>query len=79
MFPSSNAEEEKGHKIRVQAFERDGYKCHSCQTQLTRFTATLDYVTPIEEGGDDSQHERLASEGQARCFPRRPKQITGHS
>jgi hypothetical protein len=61
MFPSSNTEEDEGHKIRVQVFARDGYKCHSCQTQLTRFTATLDYVTPIEEGGDDSLENLLTT------------------
>jgi hypothetical protein len=54
MFPPSNAEEDKGQKIRMQVFERDGYKCHSCKKQLTRFTATLDHVTPVEEGGDQS-------------------------
>ena len=28
---------------RSQVFERDKYKCHYCQKQLTRFTATLDH------------------------------------
>ncbi len=61
LFPFSNTEEDKGHKIRVQVFERDGYRCQCCQTRLTRFTATLDYVTPIEEGGDDSLENLLTT------------------
>ena len=39
---------------RVKVYERDGYKCHYCDKQLTRFTATLDHVTPVAEGGDNS-------------------------
>ena len=35
-------------------YERDGYKCHYCDKQLTRFTATLDHVIPVAEGGDNS-------------------------
>jgi 5-methylcytosine-specific restriction endonuclease McrA len=30
------------------------YKCRYCNKQLTRFTATLDHVKPIAEGGDNS-------------------------
>ena len=51
LFPMSH----KGqHEKRMQVFERDGYKCGRCQKQLTRFTATLDYVKPPSQGGDDS-------------------------
>jgi hypothetical protein len=39
---------------RIKVFERDGYLCRYCQKQLTRFTATLDHVTPVAEGGDNS-------------------------
>jgi hypothetical protein len=39
---------------RTKVFERDGYLCRYCQKQLTRFTATLDHVTPVAEGGDNS-------------------------
>jgi 5-methylcytosine-specific restriction endonuclease McrA len=35
-------------------FERDSYKCHYCGKQLTRFTATLDHLKPVSEGGDNS-------------------------
>lgn len=39
---------------RVKVFERDRYKCRYCEKQLTRFTATLDHVRAIAEGGDNS-------------------------
>jgi hypothetical protein len=38
---------------RQKIFERDKYKCTYCGNQLTRFTATLDHITPIIEGGDN--------------------------
>ena len=41
---------ENRHKV----FERDGYVCSYCGNQLTRFTATLDHVKPVSEGGDNS-------------------------
>ncbi len=39
---------------RLKIFERDGYKCHYCQKQLTRFSATLDHIQPVSKGGDNS-------------------------
>jgi 5-methylcytosine-specific restriction endonuclease McrA len=39
---------------RIAVYERDAYKCRYCEKQLTRFTATLDHVTPVAEGGDNS-------------------------
>ncbi len=36
---------------RAAIFERDGYSCQYCSKQLTRFTATLDHVTPVSAGG----------------------------
>jgi HNH endonuclease len=45
---------------RIKVYERDGYKCRYCEKQLTRFTATLDHVTPVAEGGDNS-FENLAT------------------
>jgi hypothetical protein len=39
---------------RIKVFERDGYLCRYCQKQLTRFTATLDHITPVVEHGDNS-------------------------
>jgi HNH endonuclease len=39
---------------RVKVYERDAYKCRYCEKQLTRFTATLDHVVPVSEGGGNS-------------------------
>lgn len=39
---------------REKVFERDQFKCHYCQKQLTRFTATLDHIQPVSRGGDNS-------------------------
>jgi len=39
---------------RLKIFERDGYKCHYCSKQLTRFSATLDHIQPVSKGGDNS-------------------------
>jgi len=39
---------------RRKVFERDGYLCHYCSKQLTRFSATLDHIQPISKGGDNS-------------------------
>jgi len=39
---------------RLKVFERDNYKCHYCGKQLTRFTATLDHIQPVSEGGDNT-------------------------
>ena len=41
---------ENRHKI----YERDDYLCRFCQKQLTRFTATLDHVVAVANGGDNS-------------------------
>jgi len=45
---------------RLKIFERDGYKCHYCQKQLTRFSATLDHIQPVSRGGDNS-YENLTT------------------
>lgn len=39
---------------RLKVFERDGFKCHYCKKQLTRFSATLDHIQPVSKGGDNS-------------------------
>ncbi len=39
---------------RIKIYERDNYRCTYCDKQLTRFTATLDHITPVSEGGDNS-------------------------
>ncbi len=39
---------------RLKVFERDQFRCHHCGKQLTRFSATLDHLHPVSEGGDNS-------------------------
>jgi hypothetical protein len=39
---------------RSKVYERDEYKCQHCGKQLTRFTATLDHIQAIANGGDNS-------------------------
>ena len=39
---------------RLKVFERDGYLCRHCGKQLTRFSATLDHVQPVSQGGNNS-------------------------
>jgi hypothetical protein len=51
---TSDIDHYNNRQNRIKAFERDGYLCHYCQKQLTRFTATLDHVIPVAEGGDNS-------------------------
>jgi 5-methylcytosine-specific restriction endonuclease McrA len=46
---------------RLKIFERDGFKCHYCQKQLTRFSATLDHIQPVSRGGDNSFDNLITS------------------
>jgi hypothetical protein len=46
---------------RAKIFERDNYKCRHCDKQLTRFTVTLDHVTPVSKGGDNSFENLVTS------------------
>ena len=46
---------------RLKVFERDGYKCHYCSKQLTRFSATLDHIQPVSKGGDNSFHNLVTA------------------
>jgi 5-methylcytosine-specific restriction endonuclease McrA len=38
---------------RLKVYERDNYERKYCGKQLTRFTATLDHITPVARGGDN--------------------------
>jgi hypothetical protein len=69
LFPLSN----KGpHEKRTQVFERDGYTCRRCQKQLTRFTATTDYVRSPADGGDEGAENLITT--CAECNSRAQKQ-----
>ena len=46
---------------RLRVFARDDYICHYCRKQLTRFSATLDHIQPVSEGGDNSLHNLVTS------------------
>jgi hypothetical protein len=46
---------------RIKIYERDDYKYRHCGKQLTRFTATLDHLHPVAEGGDNSADNLLTS------------------
>jgi hypothetical protein len=46
---------------RIRVYERDGYKCRYCEKQLTRFTATLDHIKAVAEGGDNSFENLVTS------------------
>jgi hypothetical protein len=71
LFPLSN----KGaHQKRMQVFERDGYTCRRCQKQLTRFTATTDYVRSPADGGDESAENLVTT--CAECNARAHKQAS---
>jgi hypothetical protein len=54
---SANEREADFYNIREnrqKIYERDNYHCAYCNKQLTRFTATLDHITPVSEGGNNS-------------------------
>lgn len=46
---------------RLKVYERDAYKCQHCGKQLTRFTSTLDHVTAVSQGGDNSLSNLITS------------------
>jgi hypothetical protein len=49
--PESTVDYYNVRENRALIFDRDGYQCQYCQKQLTRFTATLDHITPVSQGG----------------------------
>jgi 5-methylcytosine-specific restriction endonuclease McrA len=51
---NSEADYYNQRENRIKVYERDEYKCRYCRKQLTRFTATLDHVKAVIEGGDNS-------------------------
>lgn len=63
----------RGNRIKV--FERDAYKCRYCSKQLTRFTATLDHVQAVAEGGDNSFGNLVTA--CLECNSRKHKRLVG--
>jgi hypothetical protein len=63
--PVSNLNEELDYynirENRTLIFERDSYQCQYCQKQLTRFTATLDHLTPVSKGGGNDYENLITS------------------
>jgi hypothetical protein len=53
-FPRSRSGDEISQETRIKVYERDGYICHYCRKQITRFTATVDHLKNIAEGGNNS-------------------------
>lgn len=60
---------------RIRVYERDRYKCRYCDKQLTRFTATLDHVRPIAEGGDNGLENLVTA--CLGCNSRKQKRLVG--
>jgi len=52
--PKKEADYYNVKENRLKIFERDKYLCYKCGKQLTRFSATLDHIQPVSEGGDNS-------------------------
>lgn len=48
-------------KQRLAIFRRDKYRCHYCGLKLTSRTATIDHITPLSKGGDDSPQNLVTS------------------
>lgn len=46
---------------RLKIFERDNYTCAYCAKQLTRFSATLDHIHSVKEGGDNSKENLVTA------------------
>ena len=60
---------------RMKIYERDGYKCQYCGSQLTRFTATLDHVRPVKDGGDNDFDNLLTA--CLKCNSKKNSQLLG--
>lgn len=58
--PKKEADYYNVKENRLKIFERDKYLCYKCGKQLTRFSATLDHLQPVSEGGDNS-YDNLAT------------------
>ena len=46
---------------RMKVFERDNYTCAYCAKQLTRFSATLDHIQSMKEGGGNNKENLVTA------------------
>src|SRR6266436_147781 len=46
---------------RIKIYERDNYVCQHCGKQLTRFSATLDHLQPVSEGGRNNYNNLVTA------------------
>jgi HNH endonuclease len=53
-LPATDIDYYNVRENRVKIYQRDLYRCRYCEKQLTLFTATLDHVLAVAEGGDNS-------------------------
>ncbi len=60
---------------RVKIWERDNYQCKYCGDQLTRFTATLDHIRPVRDGGDNSYENLITA--CLKCNSKKNHQLLG--
>lgn len=60
---------------RAKIWDRDGYQCKYCGSQLTRFTATLDHIRSVKDGGDNS-YENLVT-ACLKCNSKKNHQLLG--
>ena len=73
-LPFSRRDDDGLRQRRIQVFERDNYLCRHCGRQLTRFTATVEPLKPLAEGGDLSLDNLVTAclDCHARRNPRAP-------
>jgi hypothetical protein len=74
-FPPTGVDYYNVKENRIKVYERDGYICRYCRKQLTRFTATLDHVKPVVEGGDNSLENLVTA--CLECNSRRSRRTLG--
>lgn len=60
---------------RAKIWERYDYQCKYCGSQLTRFTATLDHVKSVRDGGDNSRENLITA--CLKCNSKKNHQLVG--
>ncbi|KPJ57837.1 MAG: hypothetical protein AMS15_09565, partial [Planctomycetes bacterium DG_23] len=46
---------------KLEVFERDEFRCRYCGARLSLYTATVDHITPLSKGGDNSLENLVTS------------------